>query len=48
MQLYFQLTRQTLTAINSAEANLLSFSGSESESESELLSLESTGTHISQ
>jgi len=39
-----QLTKSTLTIMNRAEANLLSFSGSESESESELLSLESVHT----
>jgi len=33
------------TVMNSADANLLSFSGSESESESELLSLESVHTN---
>ena len=39
-----QWTTSILTIMNRAEANLLSFSGSESESESELLSLESINT----
>lgn len=47
-QIHFQLPKATLTVMNRAEANLLSFSGSESESESELLSLESMHTMITQ